>query len=54
MAEDIKAGDVFAEDNLRVVRPGYGLPPKYIDMFLGKKAGRDLNKGTPLSWEHLG
>jgi len=54
VAEDIKAGDVFAEDNLRVVRPGYGLPPKYIDMFLGKKAGRDLNKGTPLSWEHLG
>jgi len=53
VAEDIKAGDVFTKDNLRVVRPGYGLPPKYIDICFGKKAGRDLKKGTPLNWEHI-
>jgi len=51
VAKDMKAGDVFTKDNLRVVRPGYGLPPKYYDSMLGKKVSRDLKKGTPVTWE---
>lgn len=51
VAEDMKAGDVFTKNNLRVIRPGNGLPPKYYDVLLGKKASRDIKKGTPLSWD---
>lgn len=53
IAEDIQAGEIFTEQNLRAVRPGFGLPPKYYDQFLGKKAGRDVKKGTPVSWDLL-
>lgn len=45
IAEDMKAGDVLTEKNLRSVRPGYGLAPKYLDECLGKKVNRDLKKG---------
>jgi pseudaminic acid synthase len=53
VSEDMKAGDTFSSANLRAIRPGLGLPPKYIDVFLGRHAGRDLKKGTPLSWDAL-
>lgn len=53
VAQAIRAGEVFTPENLRVVRPGTGLPPKYYDQLLGRKAARDLAPGTPLSWEHL-
>ena len=46
IAEDMKAGDIFTEKNLRSVRPGHGLHPKYLKDILGKKATRDLKKGT--------
>lgn len=45
VAEDIKAGDILTEKNLRSVRPGYGLHPKYLNDCLGKKVNRDLEKG---------
>ncbi len=48
---DVKAGDVFTRDNLRAIRPGYGLPPKYLDRFMGKRATRDIVRGSPLSWD---
>jgi len=51
IAEDMKAGDVFNEKNLQVVRPGYGLEPKYYELFLGKKIKKDAEKGTALTWE---
>ncbi|MDF2667954.1 MAG: N-acetylneuraminate synthase [Paenibacillus sp.] len=51
--EDIKAGDSFNPDNVRAIRPGHGLPPKYIDMILGKTAKQDVIKGTPVSWDLL-
>lgn len=54
VAEDIKAGDVFDERNLRVVRPGKGLAPRFYDQLLGKKAARDARKGTPLDWSLVG
>jgi pseudaminic acid synthase len=53
IADDMNCGDVFSQKNLRVVRPGYGLQPKFIDVFLGRKASRKLQKGEPLQWEHL-
>jgi len=51
IAEDMEAGDVLTPQNLRKVRPGYGLPPKYFDLLLGKKVSRNLKKGTPVSWD---
>jgi len=53
VVEDMKAGDVFSRSNIRRIRPGYGLPPKYYEEILGKKVSRDILKGTPLSWELL-
>lgn len=51
IAADMKAGDVFDRRNLRAVRPGLGLPPKFIDTVLGRHISRDARKGTPLSWD---
>jgi N-acetylneuraminate synthase len=51
IAEDMKMGDVLNEQNLRIVRPGLGLPPKYFDIFLGRKVNNDFKKGTPISWD---
>lgn len=51
VAQDMKAGDVFSVKNMRIVRPGYGLSPAYYDIILGKKASRDIKKGTPVSWD---
>jgi len=50
VSEDIKPGDTFNEKNLRVIRPGYGLPPKYYSLLLGQKARRPLKKGTPITF----
>ncbi|MES2567365.1 MAG: pseudaminic acid synthase [Bacteroidota bacterium] len=51
VSEDIKQGDLFTEKNIRVIRPGDGLAPKYYFQIIGKKATRDFKKGTPLSYE---
>lgn len=48
VVEDIKAGEEFTEKNIRSIRPGFGLHPKYYKELLGKKAKSDLIKGTPL------
>jgi N-acetylneuraminate synthase len=53
VANDIKAGDTFTEKNLRIVRPGMGLKPKYYEHFLGKKAVRDIKKGTAANWSMI-
>jgi pseudaminic acid synthase len=53
VARDMKKGDLFTRENLRAVRPGLGLPPKFFDLFLGKKAARDIDRGTPVNWEHI-
>ena len=49
VVEDIKAGEVFTLKNVRSIRPCVGLEPKYLNDILGKKANKDLQKGTPLS-----
>ncbi|MDK2801328.1 MAG: hypothetical protein PWQ70_2947 [Clostridiales bacterium] len=51
VAEDMKTGDKFTPQNLRIIRPGYGLEPKYYELILGKKIRKDVKKGTPLSWD---
>lgn len=51
ISEDIKAGETLSEKNLRSIRPGNGLPPKYYDDLLGKKVCLDIKKGTPMSWD---
>lgn len=53
IAEDIKAGEVFSEKNLRVIRPGDGLAPKYYFQIIGKKATKDYKKGSPLKIDGL-
>ncbi|MEJ7553314.1 MAG: SAF domain-containing protein [Aquificaceae bacterium] len=51
VAKDMKAGEVFTEENVRSVRPGVGLHPKYLRDILGRRARFDIKAGTPLSWE---
>ncbi|MCF0164021.1 MAG: pseudaminic acid synthase [Bacteroidales bacterium] len=49
VAQDIKAGEVITEHNVRSVRPGFGLPPKYLPELIGRTVNRDLKKGTRMS-----
>ena len=51
VVEDVKAGQEFSEENIRSIRPGYGLAPKFIDDVIGKTAVCDIDKGTPFKWE---
>lgn len=53
VAEDMKAGEVFTTKNLRIIRPGMGLAPKYFEVFLGKHVHLDLTKGTPVTWDTI-
>lgn len=51
VVEDTKAGAVFTDANVRSIRPGFGLAPKYIKDILGRKTKKDVKRGTPLSWD---
>ncbi len=53
IVKDLKAGDVLTKDNLRAIRPGLGLPPKYLPIVIGKPLKKDVRRGTPLAWELL-
>lgn len=53
VVEDIKAGEEFTEKNIKTIRPGFGLHPKYYSYILGKKAKRDIKKGEPLKLKDL-
>jgi pseudaminic acid synthase len=54
IAQDMKTGDVLTPHNLRCVRPGMGLPPKFYDTLLGRSVNQDVKKGTAMSWRLLG
>jgi N-acetylneuraminate synthase len=54
IAQDLKAGDVLTRENLRCVRPGMGLAPKYYDLLLGRRVNQDVKKGTPMGWGLVG
>lgn len=53
VVQDMKAGDIFTVDNVKAIRPGLGLPPKYYEILLGKSSKYNIAKGTPVSWELL-
>ncbi|MBO1578103.1 pseudaminic acid synthase [Bacillus sp. XF8] len=51
VAQDMKAGDLLTTENIKAIRPGYGLAPKYLPILLGKKVKKDVVKGTPVNWD---
>jgi N-acetylneuraminate synthase len=54
IAEDMQAGDILTRDNVRSIRPGHSLPPKYLDVVLDKKVNKNAPKGTPVGWNLIG
>jgi pseudaminic acid synthase len=54
VVQDLKAGDVLTSANVRSIRPGLGLPTKYLEVVLGKSVKQDVTRGTSLRWELLG
>jgi pseudaminic acid synthase len=53
VVKDVKEGEKISQENVRSIRPGFGLHPKYLRDILGKKFSENLKKGTPLSWNHI-
>ena len=53
VVRDVKAGEVYTEENVRSIRPGYGLHTRYLNEVLGRRAVHDIESGTPLDWTHL-
>ena len=51
VVRDVKAGEALTKENVRAIRPGLGLAPKWIDIVLQKMAGSDIKRGTPLRWD---
>jgi pseudaminic acid synthase len=51
VVKDISTGEELTPQNIRSIRPGYGLPPKYLPEILGKRAAQAIARGTPLSWD---
>ena len=54
IVKDLKAGDVLTKENVRAIRPGLGLPTKYLEQVLGKKINSNISKGTAVKWELIG
>ena len=54
IARDMVAGEVLTHQNLRSVRPGFGLPPRHLDSLLGQRVGQNVRAGTPMAWSLLG
>lgn len=53
VVKNIKKGEKFTEENIRSIRPGYGLSPKYYEDIIGKTAMEDIERGTPLEWRFI-
>jgi len=51
VVKDVKAGQIFTEENIRSIRPGYGLHPRFLHDVIGTKASRNISSGTPLTWK---
>jgi pseudaminic acid synthase len=51
VVQDVRKGEPFTPSNVRSIRPGYGLAPRLLGRVLGKRAARDLKRGTPLTWD---
>lgn len=53
VVEDVQAGEELSRENVRVIRPGHGLPPKHLEEVLGRKAAKAIERGTPVDWSLL-
>ena len=53
VVEDMEAGEIFQESNVRSIRPGGGLAPRHLPEILGRRAGQKIGRGTPLTWDLL-
>ena len=53
LVQDVRAGDVLGRHNVRAIRPGFGLAPKFTDLVIGRRINSDAKRGTPLSWDLL-
>jgi sialic acid synthase SpsE len=53
IVQDLQAGAVLTRENMRAIRPGLGLPTKYMEQLLGKKVNQDVKRGTALGWKLL-
>ena len=53
VVNDIKAGEIITEENVRSIRPGIGMHTKYYDRILGHRARCDIVKGTPMDWKYI-
>jgi sialic acid synthase SpsE len=53
ITRDLNQGDVLSAENVRAIRPGMGLPPKFFDIVVGKKVSRAVKRGTALTWDLL-
>jgi N-acetylneuraminate synthase len=51
VVRDLKAGDRITSEHVRSIRPGHGLAPKYLKEILGRRVAKDVERGTPLSWD---
>jgi N-acetylneuraminate synthase len=51
--KDLKRGDIVSEQNVRRIRPGFGLPPKFFDELIGLKLAQDVERGDPVSWDTI-
>lgn len=50
ITQDMQAGDILTSENVRAIRPGYGLPTKYLEVFLGQRVVQNTPKGSPVTW----
>ena len=53
VVKDVEKGEKLTADNIRIIRPGNGIPPKFYDIILGKIASCDIKRGTPMRWEFI-
>ena len=51
---DMKAGELIGDDSVKAIRPGFGLPPKFLAMLLGKRVNQNIKRGTPAAWSLIG
>lgn len=54
ITRDLEAGETIDEDAVRAIRPGFGLPPKFRGQIVGRRVGRAVRRGSPVSWDMLG
>jgi len=53
VVKDMEAGERLTPENLKAIRPGYGLPPKFLSVLMGRRISKAVKRGTALSWDLL-